>query len=335
MAINTLTAVGGNTLTNQDGTFYNKELLVRAKRKELYNSFGKKIKLPKNSGRTADIRRFERVAPSSSPTQIAEGITPASTSITVNNYTLTIKRYGSYCVITDQLQRNGHDNSIMEASGVFGDLAGETFDIVNRNDIIGSCGATQYQGGVAAIASVDNTCKLTVAGIKKAVRTLRSYSIVGLPQLGNMYACIIHPDQEYDVTNDPDFKEVNIRNKGGVNIFGYEIGEIAGCKIIVGSNAYVNAGAGASTNITGVKTTNSVVDVYSAVVFGQEAYGVLDPEDDSPFQPQMKIKYASNSGSDDPLEQRNTIGYIGGTDLVMFDASSDVRSVEIRSSASS
>jgi len=334
MTMSTLTAVGGNTLTNEDGIYYNKELLMRASRKKLYNEFGKKVKLPKNSGRTTDVRRFERIAPSASPTQISEGVTPLSTAISVNNYQMTVKRLGSFCTITDQLQRNGHDNTIMEASGVFGDLAGESFDILNRNDIIGNCGATQYQGGFSVITDVDNTSKLTVAGIKRAVRTLRSYSVPGLSQLNNMYACIIHPDQEYDLSNDPDFKEVNIRNKDGINIFGYEIGEIAGCKIIVGSNAYINAGAGSTANTTGVKITATKVDVYSAIVLGQEAYGVLDVEDDSAFSPKMIIKYAKDSGTDDPLEQRNTVGYIGGTDLVMFDASSDVRSVEIRTSAS-
>lgn len=333
MAMNTITAVGGNQLTAETGTLYNKELLMRAKRKQIYMQLGKKIKLPKNSGTIVDVRRFERVAPSSSPSQINEGQTPISTAITVNNYTFSIKRYGSYCVITDQLQRNGHDNSIMEASGVFGDLAGETFDIVTRNDLIGNAGATQYQGGKSSLTDVDNTCKLTVNGIKKAVRTLRGYSVMGFE--GGKYECIIHPDAEYDLTNDPDWISVNIRNKGAVNVYGYEVGEIAGCRISVGSNAYINAGGGASTNYTGVKTTNNVVDVYSTFIFAQEAFGVLDIDSDSGFSPKIHVKYAENSGTEDPLGQRNTVGFIGGTDTQTFDASSDVRSVELRHSCSS
>lgn len=337
MALNTITSVGANQLSAENKTTYDKKLLMRAIPKLYHSKAGEKVKLPQNGGTIVDKRIYNRLSPSASLTSetISEGTTPASTNISVSNYTLTAKQYGAFCVITDKLQRHGIDNNIYEASGVFGDYAGETFDIATRNDLIGNA-TIQYQGGVAEVVNVDNTCKLTVNGIKKAVRTLRSANVDGFSNLGGKYICLIHPDSEYDVTNDPDWKEVNVQNLNGENVYGYHIGTVSGCEIWVSTNAYVNTNAATSaTATTGVKSTGGTYpDVYSSLVIAPEAYGVLDVEGDSGLSPKTIVKFASESdgNTDDPLAQRNTVGFKGSIDSAVFKTD---RMIEIRHSVSS
>lgn len=329
MSINTLQAVGANRLSAEDATLYNKILLSRTKPKMHYMQGGTKVPLPKNSGLTVDKRRIERPTVSQTPSQLTEGQTPASTALTVNNYTLTATFYGAYTIISDVLDAYGLDELINESATVFGEYAGITFDYVCRNELVGNC-TTQYQGGVSVITNVDNTCKLTVNGIKNAVTTLRANDVPPFPD--GKYKCIMHPYTVKDITNDPDWKEVNVHNNNGRNIYGYKIGEVAGCEIYESTNSYYNDASGSTSDITGVRSTSSQVDVYSTFVFGPEAFGCLEVEGQSAYAPQLITSFAKDAGSEDALRQRNTSGFKGATDTTVF---STDRIVEIRHAVSS
>ena len=91
-----------NQLTAEDRTFYEKTLLTRLLPQLNFYKDARKKKLPKNSGRTMNFRKFNSLtAPSSS---LSEGVTPEGNDLTISTITATVAQEGDYVVISDLIQ---------------------------------------------------------------------------------------------------------------------------------------------------------------------------------------------------------------------------------------
>lgn len=95
--------------------------------------------------------------------------------------------------------------------------------------------------------------------------------------------------------DDPTWVDVS-KYQDKENIYYGEIGMLYGCKVVCTSEAKIFTGAGADS-----------ADVASTLVFGQNAYGVVDIDGSSNVQ--SKIKPAGSAGSQDPLDQTSTVGW--------------------------
>lgn len=252
-----------------------------------FAKYGQKRNLPANSGTEIDMRRFNSLAPATTP--LAEGVTPDGDEYTVTSVRATVKQYGKYVTITDVLDKAGLDRNVTEAAEMLGEQAAETIDNVIKEEIFAGTNV-QYAGGAAGRDAVSGV--LTGDEVMKAVRTLRAGK--AKPLADGYYIGFIDPYCAYDLMKDPLWQDVS-KYSNKENIEKGEIGKLHGVRFIDNTNAFV---AG---------------NVHGTLIIGRDAYGIVDIEGSR--KPKIIIKHAKDSGTDDPLEQRNTVGW-----KVMFTA---------------
>jgi N4-gp56 family major capsid protein len=232
--------------------------------------------------------------------------------------TITPLFYGSWIGHSDELEMTAFDPIISEVSSILGEQAGLSADTLVRNVLV--AGATKdYSGGAAGRTSLDAPMhNITYADFVKSVALLEAEN--ALPVEGDNFVCIMHPHTYATLMMDPTFVNMFVQESGAGNPMrsGY-IGSILRCNIYVSSNVseYVDGGVGSTT------------DVYSLLFIAKEAYGsvgmagsfpnlmvdgqgtkALDGMTGMAVKPvSMIIKQLGSAGSDDPLNQRATIGW--------------------------
>lgn len=278
------------TISTENKEFYDRALLKRCLPELVFHRFGQKRPIPKNSGGVIVFRKYEALPPST--TALTEGVTPEGRSLSVSEVRATPEQYGDFVTTTDKIDLIGIDPTVTEAATLCGEQAGITIDTVTR-DIVCSGTNVFYANGMST-SDVGAGDVMTGAIIKKAVRTLRRQNIK--PAVDNkFFALVIHPDVSYDITEDPLWQDISKYN-GGTRIEEGEVGKIHGAKVFESTNALIKEGQGADE-----------ADIYCSMLIGSDAYGVVDIEGGS--KPEIIIKALGSGGTEDPLNQRATVGW--------------------------
>ena len=149
-----------------------------------------------------------------------------------------------------------------------------------------------YSGGKAARSALAAEDKLTVLDIQKAARFLKQQNA---KKIDKYFVGIIHPDTEFDLMRDPEWKDASLY-AGSTQLFEGEIGKIAGVRFVETTEAKIWEKAAASSS----------KDVYSTIILGANAYGTTDVEGGGL---QHIVKQLGSSGTADPLNQRATAGW--------------------------
>ena len=241
----------------------------------------------------------------------------------------------------------------------------------------------QYAGDAAGRTSLTAGNKLTVAEVRKAVRTLKKNKarpfVTGMNGSGRKphFICICSPDSTYDLQNDSLWQDVS-KYSNAEQIYSGEIGRLFGVvfveateakiysqsvlnavnantssstsfvlknaptakeaaylstggnKIMIGSNEYTLAASGSYTASTRTvklsaaaslsanapvysldagapdASTHAAPDVHATLIFGADAYGVVDVAGSGAME--TIIKPRGSAGTTDPLDQRSTVG---------------------------
>ncbi|MDI3298268.1 MAG: N4-gp56 family major capsid protein [Bacillota bacterium] len=285
MATNTLTA-----LTAEQATFYDKALLSRFLPELVLERFSRKDTVPKRSGNTINIRRFNSYPAATTP--LTEGQPPAGRSVSITTYTATLAQYGDYTAVSDVLDLAGIDPVITEITRVHGEQAALTIDTLIR-DVLAAGTNVIYSGTATARNQV--TAPISGALVRKARRQLAAANVP--PVDGENYVAIVHPAVVYDLQGDTEWLEAN-KYANPQNIFRGELGRLHGVRFIETTQAPIWAGAGGGT---------PAADVYGTIVFGKEAFGT--PLIQGAAQPRVIVHPAGSGGTSDPLDQLNTVGW--------------------------
>ena len=323
-----MNTISGN-LSAENKTFYDRTLLECLKPNLLFHNYGQKRPIPKKEGDTINFRRYAALP--ANTTALTEGVTPAGSELSISTVTATAHQYGDFTRMTDVIDTIGIDDNVTEATEILGDQAGLTLDTVVRNVVCAGSNVL-YSSGTST-AEVQSSDKLTGDLIKKAVRALRRQN--AKPVEGGFFIGIIHPDAEYDLQSDPLWQDVSKYN-GGEAIVAGEIGKIHGVKFVTTSNAVIAEGAGAAVITEGSSSEGSSTegsssegsgaagaDVYSTMILGANAYGVVEIEGEG--KPRIIIKDTKSGGTEDPLEQRATVGWKAFMTAVRLDELSMIR----------
>ena len=296
--------IDGN-MSAENKTFYDRTLLKRLKPQLVFQKYGQKRPIPKREGGTINFRRYAALP--ANTTALTEGVTPAGTQMSVSTITATPKQYGDFIAISDKLDTVGIDPNITEASELCGDQAGLSLDTVVR-DVVCAGSNVLYAAGTSR-GEVAATDVLNSTLLKKAVRALRRQNVK--PLEGGFYVGIIHSDTDYDLQDDPLWQDVSKYN-GGERIIEGEVGKLHGVKFVHSSNAPVFSGEGSGG-----------CDVYGTMIIGADAYGIVDIEGNG--QPRIIVKDAASGGTEDPLEQRSTVGWKAFMTAVRLDELAMIR----------
>ncbi|WP_438446865.1 N4-gp56 family major capsid protein [Gorillibacterium sp. sgz5001074] len=277
------------TLTAEMQTYYDKKLLSRFLPQFVYAQWGQKRPIPKNGGKVINFRKFNAL--SAATTALTEGVTPAGSSGSVTADTATVAQYGDFLTVSDVLDLTAIDPVLDEYADVLGDQAADTIDQLVR-DILCAGTNVQYANNRASRATVAAGDNLTVTEIRKAVRTLKRNKV---RTINGYYIAVVEPGATYDLQSDTLWQDAN-KYAGATQLFSGEIGRIFGVRFVETANAKKFAAAGAAG-----------IDVYATIVFGEEAYGMVDVSGSGAVK--NIIKPFGSAGTADPLDQRATTGW--------------------------
>lgn len=276
-------------LTTEMKTFYSDYLIEMADAKLVHHQFGQKKPIPKNGGKTVEFRKYDPLPKIT--TELSEGITPNGQKLTVVPVTTTVKQYGGYVALTDILLMTAIDNNLAQATKLLGSQAGRTLDTLTREVLNGGTNVQYANGTVSTRSELTKDHKLTVDCIRRAARNLK---VMNAEPIDDSFVAIIHPDCAYDLMSDPDWKYPH-QYKDTENLYNGEIGKVAGVRFVETTEAKVFADSGANG-----------IDVYSTLVLGDNAYGVVDIEGGGL---EHIVKQLGSAGTADPLNQRATAGW--------------------------
>lgn len=277
---------GANQLANEDKIFYERALLERLLPELNFYKDAMKKKLPKNSGRTINFRKFNSLtAPSAS---LSEGVTPEGNNLDVSKIEAVVEQYGDYVIISDLIQTTGIDPVLTETSELLGEEAGVLVDTKIQEGIAKGTNVF-YAGGVESRSALDTN--LTGADIKKLVRKLKNANAKRFAD--GFYHMQIDPSIAYDLMEDDFWVDVSKYAKPEQMVKG-ELGKMHGMKFFE------------STNLNTVDVSGK--DVHIAYAYGKDAYACVDLENGA-GKPEIIVKTNGSAGTDDPLNQRASAGW--------------------------
>lgn len=278
----------GQDLSPEMKVYYDKELIRLAGPELVHDQFAQTKNIPKNGGKTIEFRKYDNFPKALTP--LTEGVTPDGRKMNVTTITATVQQYGDYVTISDILDLTAIDNNLLEAQELLADQAGRTLDTVTREVMAGGTNVLYVDEKLSrATLSADN--KLKVKDIKNGVRILKN---ANAKKINGSFVAIIHPNAEYDITNDPDWINAS-QYAGSTQIFEGEIGKIHGVRFIETTEAKVFDKGGANQE-----------SVYATMLLAKNFYGATKVEGGGL---QFIVKQMGSAGTGDPLNQRATAGW--------------------------
>ena len=168
MAANTTATLTGEMMTYLERTF-----LERSKQQNIHGE-GAKKNLTKNNGKTVTFNRYSPLT--TATTALTEGTNPSESNISGTTVNATVAEYGNFDKISSLLNNTSIDRAAKETE-VMAQNASETIDTLDRNELF--TGATvQLAAGRANITAITSADVLTVAEVRKAVRTLKKNNAI-------------------------------------------------------------------------------------------------------------------------------------------------------------
>ena len=284
----TTTQTYGN-LTAEQRTFYDRTLLSRLLPNLTFLKYGQKRPMPKNKGDNINFRRFNSLdVPANS---LTEGVTPDGDNLSITAVTAAVKQEGNWVRLSDKISMVGIDPVLTEAAALMGENAAETLE-TRCADVIFKGTSQQFAGGAASAAAIAAGKVVNSEEIKKAVRTLRNNN--AKPMEGGYYIGFCDPSVAYDLQNDALWQDISKYN-GVQNIMNGEIGRIHGVRFILTTMCPTDA------------TTATAGTLHKTLIVGKDAYGVVDVDGSS--KPEIIIKPTGSAGTEDPLNQRGSVGW--------------------------
>lgn len=211
----------------------NRHVLMVAKSDLIHSQFGQKAKIEKGKGKMIAWDKMSPLPKATTP--LTEGITPEGVALNMSRIVGYPMQYGSYVSTTDEFDffTPNPPPEVLRINELLGNNAGETLDYLTAK-VLSSGTNVQYPNGKTTRASLTTSDVLTVAEIKKAVRTLKGNKAKKLK--GNRYVAIIHTDIAHDLTNDPEWKFPH-QYVDTKQIYEGEIGELYGVKFVESPDA--------------------------------------------------------------------------------------------------
>lgn len=303
-----------NDISPRTQAHVDRRLLTRAVPNNILGQFGQVRTIPSKNTKTIQFRRYNKLAATTTP--LAEGVTPTASTLTKTDVSSTLSQYGNYIWVTDIILDTHEDPVLRESIDVLGEQAGESYDVL-RAGVLKAGTNVLYTNGTArsAVNSV-----VTAGLLRTAVRTLKrqeAKAITSIVKAGPnvttspippAYVAVCHadlqPDLEALATWVPAYKYAS--TQGLINGEAGSAGEI---RFVFDNNLtpWADAGGAASTNVT-ISTSGTSSDVYPVLIFGRDAYGVVELSGKSAVSTYVNNPKPVDS---DPLAQRGTVGWKG------------------------
>lgn len=274
-------------------SFLEKRFLERLTRELVLNQFGKKKSVPSGGGTVIKWNRWTN--PSANTTALSDGVSPDGLSLTSTSVSATLAQYGQFATTSDQLQLIAINDTMEDMAELLSYGAALSLDTLTRNELDAN-GTQKYAdwGSNSSKANVESgTDKMRSDELKYVLKALR---VANVPTFEDgLYRGVIHPIMEADLLSESAagtfIYQVAGQPYGQKLAEKGEIGTAFGIKLI------------RSTNIRADSTSTNT---YGNIFIGKDAFGTVDIEGAG-----LKtiVKPLGSAGTEDPLDQRATVGY--------------------------
>lgn len=276
-------ALSANTLQA-----YNRNLLRRAVENFVISKFTAKKTQPKFEGKSAVFSVYNQIPASAFTTAVlADGVTPASTSLTKKSIKADIANYGTYVEFTDEVSLYHEDGAILikEASDNLGAGAGTAMENLLFAEAIANAG---IDGVTVSPATTEAGLDAVETQLRKNLGAKFKAMITGSTNYGTSpiregYVAFVHPDDVLAVEA--------LSGYVSVEKYGY-------------SDGLIPNEIGSRRGIRFVETVNATAGVI--LVLADEALGEVSVRGVGKMQ--TIVNGLGSSGSADPLSQRQTVG---------------------------
>jgi len=287
---------GATALSIEMKTFYDRVLLERTVPKLIHAKFGQKKVIPKGRGKIIEFRKFAGFATATTP--LTEGVVFSDfKELSISSTTATVAQYGDAVMFSDVVSTVTIDPVLTETTEILGEQAGETMDELVRDTLV--LGTTvlyaQARTGRTYLEAA-STSYITTADVRRIALQLevnRARKIDGYWQM------ITHPRVLYDLQGTAEWISAQQYAQTGRQFDG-SVGELYGIKFWSTDKAKVYENASNASGSTGN------IDAYISLVFGQDAFGVVDLEG---HNMQTIFKPLGSAGTADALNQQQSMGW--------------------------
>ncbi len=235
-----------------------------------------------------------------STTTLSEGVAPTDDALTISSEFFTAAQYGATVAVSDLANLDSPHDLISIAAERVAYKAVRSMDHIVRDNIHANASTAAIFGATGATTLTQNTANSAVATagllsgffVKQMVARLKGANVPTFAD--GTYRCIIHPAQEFDLVSDTSVNGWIESRKyvDNTNLLTGEIGQFAGVRFIVSSDAKVYTTAGASAG-----------NVYNALFLGPDSYAIGDS------QTLQSYFVAPGGDHSDPLAQKALVGY--------------------------
>jgi N4-gp56 family major capsid protein len=284
-------------------TFYDRNLLSRLLPRLVWALWGQPKQMPAREGQSVNFRRFASLSAATTP--LSEGVTPSGNSITVAEFTATPAQYGDFVEVSDYLDFTAPDPVFLETTDLLGEQAADTIDQLTR-DVLMAGTTIQYANSRVSRITVAAGDVLNDTEIMKVVRTMQTNKVKPITQILNAstgvgtvpvaggYVAVISPAVLYKLKTATTTQFTPVHKYGSRDgLLPHEVGALDEVRFVLTNNPKVFTGAGAAG-----------IDVHATLVMGAEFYGLIMPQGVTTI-----VKPFGSSGTSDPLDQRQTVGW--------------------------
>ena len=278
-----------------------------------FEQFAEISSVPMNSGTlTGTIYKVDHLDPIEIPT--TEGKAPNPHAITIRSKPITLEQYSDWARITDVADMVSLHRVLSITASQQKYQSARTKTRLTRNALLAETsvryasavtrdaeGKPTAETEIKTIGSMTEKCTLSVKEVQKIVQWLRGNNVEPLP--GGDYVMMIHPDTEFDLSRDPEYKDLH-KYTDTQPLFKGEIGKINGMRFISSTEAVrvtQNADSGK------VSTYGPVgLKLYHHLAFGARAYSMLRLGNKDV---EYIMKEFGSAGTADPVNQVATSGW--------------------------
>lgn len=298
------------TLGSYFQAYLSKQLVDRIKETLKLNDYAQQVDLPKNIGsNSVKFFQYDTTPASSNVQTLTEG-TPISTfrEVGLNSVSVSLTQFGEAVKISDVLSMTSLFDVLKEAVGTMGEEASLKADDLSRDQLVtgtdvgGNSTAKRFGQGIASFATLVSTSAasafLDAEDLMDAVTALKASKA---NPLSGQFVALVPPQISRDLFRDTDFLNTVYRNpESKVGSFpAGTLGSFYGVRIAEHTNPFIES--------TTSGTYDAAGGIYSTVVLGANAFGVVKIAGDSPFSPRIILN--NQADKSDPLNQTTVAGY--------------------------
>lgn len=290
---NTSTASnGGNVLSPEVATFYEKVFLARAQY-ELVMKEGAQVRThPTGEGRTVNFTRYNPMGIVTSP--LGEASNPVTCPISASTVSMTLSEYGITTTHGKLLTLVSIDSSMKEKIELVGQNMGETLDQLTRAELQNG---TTYYGNDHVQYTFTAGDTLDACDIRLMVRQLELNKAMAYKD--SLFIGKTDPYSKYNLLGDSTWVNAHTY-KDGKELYMGEMGELYQVRWLLNKNV--------SSGTETASTASSGVTRFYTYVHGDNAFGVYDLAQDQPKlyilpnvadsgSPAGRVSYISWAGS--------------------------------------